>query len=58
MRHMPADGARTTQAEMEIEPLRRTARDQEDLFMSPQERIAAAHRDRARNVAFAAAETA
>ena len=44
-----------TQADIEAELLRRTGRDKEDLFMSPQERLATAYREYAQKVAFAAA---
>jgi len=55
VRHILPDGAVTTQADIEAELLRRTGRDKEDLFMSPEERLTAAYRDYARKVAFAAA---
>ena len=58
VRHILPDGATTTQAEIEAEILRRTGHDKEDLFMSPQERLAAAYRDQARKVAFAAEDLA
>jgi uncharacterized protein (DUF488 family) len=55
VRHILPDGAAATQADIEAELLRRTGRDKEDLFMSPEERLAAAYREYARKVAFAAA---
>jgi len=55
VRHILPDGAVATQADIEAELLHRTGRDKEDLFMSPEERLAAAYRDFARKVAFAAA---
>lgn len=55
VRHILPDGTVATQAEIEAELLRRTGRDKADLFMSPEERLAAAYRDYARKVAFAAA---
>lgn len=58
VRHILPDGALATHPEIEAELLRRTGRDKEDLFMSPEERLAAAYRDCARKVAFAAADPA
>jgi uncharacterized protein (DUF488 family) len=55
VRHILPDGAMAAQKEMEAELLRRTGRDKEDLFMSPEERLAAAYREYARKVGFAAA---
>jgi uncharacterized protein (DUF488 family) len=54
VRHILPDGAVATQADIEAELLRRTGRDKEDLFMSPEERLATAYREYARKVAFAA----
>lgn len=54
VRHILPDGATATQADIEAELLRRTDRDKEDLFMSSEERLAAAYREYARKVAFAA----
>ncbi|HTB43105.1 MAG TPA: DUF488 domain-containing protein [Acetobacteraceae bacterium] len=54
MRHILPDGTVVTQSDIEAELLRRTGRDKDDLFMSPQERLAAAYREYARKVAFAA----
>jgi uncharacterized protein (DUF488 family) len=56
--HILPDGTVTTQADIEAELLRRTGRDKPDLFMSPAERLAAAYREHARKVAFAAAADA
>jgi len=56
VRHILPDGATVTQADVEADLLRRTGRDKEDLFMSAEERIAAAYREYARKVAFAAPE--
>lgn len=58
VRHILADGAQASQADIEAELMRRTGRDKEDLFMSPEERLAAAYRDYARKVAFTAASDA
>ncbi len=55
VRHILPDGALASQADIEAELLRRTGRDKEDLFMSPEERLTAAYREYARKVAFAAA---
>jgi hypothetical protein len=55
IRHILPDGAVATQVDIEAELLRRTGRDKEDLFMSPQERLAAAYCEYAQKVAFAAA---
>ena len=55
VRHILPEGAVMTQADIEAELLRRTGRDKEDLFMSPQERLATAYREYAHKVAFAAA---
>jgi len=55
VRHILPDGAVANQADIEAELLRRTGRDKEDLFMSPEERLAAAYREYAHKVAFAAA---
>jgi uncharacterized protein (DUF488 family) len=54
--HLLADGSTATQADIEAELLRRTGRDKDDLFMSPDERLATAYREYAHKVAFAAAE--
>ncbi len=55
VRHILPDAELMTQADIEADLLRRTGRDKEDLFMSPAERLAAAYREYARKVAFAAA---
>jgi uncharacterized protein (DUF488 family) len=55
VRHILSDGTVASQADIEAELLRRTGRDKEDLFMSPEERLVAAYREYARKVAFAAA---
>lgn len=54
VRHILPDGTTSTQADIAAELLRRTGRDKEDLFMSQEERLAAAYREYARKVAFTA----
>jgi uncharacterized protein (DUF488 family) len=54
VRHVLPDGSMLTQADIEADLLRRTGRDKEDLFMSPEERLATAYREYAHKVAFAA----
>jgi uncharacterized protein (DUF488 family) len=56
VRHILPDGATAAQADVEAELLRRTGRDKEDLFMSAEERLAAAYREYARKVSFAASD--
>jgi uncharacterized protein (DUF488 family) len=58
VRHVLPDGTLTTQAEMAAEVLRRTGRGKADLFMSPEQRLAAAYREYARKVAFATIDPA
>lgn len=55
VRHILPDGALTTQADIEAELLRRTGHDKDDLFMSPEQRLAAAYRDHAHKLALAVA---
>ncbi|HUN43540.1 MAG TPA: DUF488 domain-containing protein [Acetobacteraceae bacterium] len=53
--HLLPDGSTATQANVESDLLRRTARDKDDLFLSESERVALAYREYAHKVAFTAA---
>lgn len=57
VRHVLADGATATHAEIEDELLRRTRRAEADLFLPRAARIAVAYKEHARRVGFAAADT-
>ena len=50
--HLLADGRTMPHSEAQQELLRLTGRDEEDLLMSPDERLATAYREHARKVAF------
>jgi len=58
VRHLLSDGAKTTQAEIEDELLRRTHRTDDDLFLTRAERIAVAYREQAGRVGFSDHEAA
>ncbi|HEY1934361.1 MAG TPA: DUF488 domain-containing protein [Acetobacteraceae bacterium] len=53
VRHVLADGAMATHAELEDELLRRTRRAEDDLFLPRTERIAVAYQEHARRVGYA-----
>jgi uncharacterized protein (DUF488 family) len=53
VRHVLADGATATHADIEDELLRRTRRAEDDLFLPRAERIAVAYQEHARRVGFA-----
>jgi uncharacterized protein (DUF488 family) len=48
VRHILPNGATTTQADIEAELLRRAGINSDDLFLSPEQRLAAAYRDHTR----------
>jgi uncharacterized protein (DUF488 family) len=52
VRHVLADGATATQAEIENELLRRTHRTDDDLFLTRAERVALAYKEQAMKVGF------